>query len=297
MKKLLFFNLILLVIMLVSSLPASGYKTQTFEYGAWGDSIWGWRGTRGFNDYNDNHFTTIMAHTGNQSLMLPLFDTMGFNWMCWWLLYCKSSFWTNGICTDSVFLHEDFGYGSEVSYWIYVPTGAPVESILVFNRDSDWTWCDLGKYMPGDLTFGAWNELIAPCNEITASGDTIDLPILQFDLWIFTDSNLMNPACTLYMDDVTSRDAKTGIMPPEKDQVVLNIPDNSINCIEYSLSSSAHVLIEIFNLSGQKVAIEIPGKQSEGLHKIYVDLPAGIYLAKITADKETGVSKFILVEQ
>ncbi len=296
MKKLLSLNLTILVTMLVSSLPASGYKTQTFEYGAWGDSIWGWQTTRCFNNYNDIHFTTNIVHTGNQSVMLPLIDTMP--WWCgnWWLLYCKSYFLTNGICTDSVFMHDQFGYGSEVSYWFYLPTGAPIDSILVFNRDTDWAWCPFGKYLSTDLTFGAWNELIAPCSETLANGDTVNLPILQFDCWIYTDSNFPNPACTLYMDDVTSRDAKTGITPPEKGQVVLNIPDNSINCIEYSLSLSAHILIEIFNLSGQKVAVKVPGKQSEGSHRIYVDLPSGIYLVEITADKVKGFGKFISVK-
>ncbi len=294
MRKLLFFSLIILVIMLVSSLPASGYKTQTFEYGAWGDSIWGWQATRSFNDYNDIHFTTNIVHTGNQSVMLPLIDTMPW-WHTSWVLYCKSAYWSNGICTDSVFMHE-VSLGDEVEYWIYIPAGAPIDSFIVFVRDSDWRWALENNYQAGDLTFDAWNRIVAPISDTNYAGDPIRLPLLEFDVWIWTDSALpQNPACTLYMDDITTQPS-TGITTPEKGQVVLNIPDNSINCIEYSLSSSAHILIEIFNLSGQKVAVEVPGKQLEGPHKIYVDLPSGIYLVEITADKIKGFGKFISVK-
>ncbi len=294
MRSLCALCFILLTNSVLANVGPGGYP-QDFESGEWGDSAIGWAATRDFNNYNDIQINTLNPFNGNRSVMLPLVDTMPFGQLHWWLLYCKSAYWTNGLCTDSAFMHKGFVYGTEVSYWFYIPAGAPIDSFIVFNRDSDWSWCTFGKYMPGDLTFGAWNNLIAPTPETLANGDTIDLPIIQFDVWIFTDSSLLNPSCTLYMDDIRAGN-KDGIGIPKKGSGVLSVSKSSINFIEYSLSASAHILIEIFNLSGQKVAVEVPGGQFEGPHKIYVDLPAGIYLVGITAGKEKGFGKFISVK-
>ncbi len=287
------FLVLLFALMLVSSLPAYSYATQTYETPdtVWGDSSLGWARTRDFNNYDDIHINTLNPHNDSRSVMIPLVDTMPFGQLHWWLLYCKSSFWTNGICTDSVFIHDQFGYGSEVSYWFYIPAGAPIDSFIVFNRDSDWSWCTFGKYMPGDLTFGAWNNLIAPCPETIANGDTIDLPIIQFDIWIYTDSLLLNPSCTLYMDDVESR---LGGIEEEVAASALTI-GTSINSIKFSMTNSEPVVVSCFRIDGSKV-FETAGTADAGSNEVSVgNLPAGVYIVRVIGRSCSGTGKLLIM--
>ncbi len=278
------FIVFLSIVFFASSDVQAGRIVFDFEYDTPADSIWPWAATRDFNRYNDIKVVTDRAYSGTHSVQLPLIDTLGgVGALSLWLLYCNE------------FL-DQATWGDSIWYYLYIPAGAPVDSICAFTRDSDWTWSIFSIYQNSDLAMDAWNELICIVSDTTSGGDTIDLPIIQCDLWIYTNSSVANPACTLYLDSITFGWDGSGIELPQKNEGILKITKNSINCIEYSLISSAHILIEIFNLSGQKVAVKVPGRQLEGPHRIYVDLPAGIYLAKITADKEKGVSKFISVE-
>ncbi len=280
--------------MLVSSLPAYSYGVKTFETGAWGDSAVGFTTLRDFLNYDDIQLNTLNPHNGSRSAMVPLVDTMPFGQLHWWLILCKSAYWTNGICTDSVFMHDQVDFSSEVVWWLYIPAGAPIDSVIAMNRDSDWSWCDFGQYMPGDLIFGGWNELIAPIPEFRASdGSPMDLPIIQFDLWIYTDSLLLNPSCTLYLDDVETRDTTSGGIA---DIVASALTiGTSINSIKFSMTNSEPVVVSCFRIDGSKV-FETAGKANAGSNEVSVgDLPAGVYIVRVIGRSCSGTGKLLIM--
>ncbi len=88
-----------------------------------------------------------------------------------------------------------------------------------------------------------------------------------------------------------------------------NLPDNSTlsnypnpfnptTIISFSLSTSTHVSLEIFNILGQRVQVLTDEILPAGNHAVEFnassDLPSGIYLARFKAGEEVSVRKMIL---
>ncbi len=272
-----FFTLFILI--LFSSLSISAKGVQDFEFGAWGDSIWGWAQPRcgRCGDYNIE-IVTDKAYSGFRSARLPLVDTAPYSLSHWWLLYCKSAYWSNGICADSVFMHENVEIGDSIFYYLYCPDATTIDSFVFFVRDSGWRWSIRDIYQYTDLTKNAWNGLISHItNTSDDSGLPMRLPLLQFDFWIYTDSNCPNPGCTLYIDAISTDGPVSGItINPDK----INL-ETSINNINFILDEPAHVLLSIYNLTGIKVTEIVPGRLTAGAHSIPVEnLPTGIYIVR-----------------
>lgn len=80
-------------------------------------------------------------------------------------------------------------------------------------------------------------------------------------------------------------------------------PFNPSTMIEFSLpgtGASAAALLEVFNTLGQRIAVLWQGPAATGVaHRVTFDagqLPAGIYLARLTSGSSTGVRKMVLVK-
>jgi hypothetical protein len=293
------FLLLLCVLMLVVSLPTLAKKTQDFETGAWGDSAWGWATTRDFNRGAGSWitFTNAIAHGGSQSVMLPLVDTMpmGLGALHLYLMYCKSAFWSNGICNDSVFMHEDIGIGDSLWSWFYCPASAEVDSIIFFARDSNWGWCVQSIYQYEDLTMDAWNCLTCVISDsITgASPRPTALPMVQYDIWMYVDSMYMNSNCTLYVDDISTLERGAGVVEGP-DGMVLTA---SINSVKLSLSKSALVTLSIYNVLGQK-EYEAAGTVDAGDTDVELgDLANGVHIVKVVSGAgSTKLAKLIIAK-
>ena len=76
-------------------------------------------------------------------------------------------------------------------------------------------------------------------------------------------------------------------------------PFNANCTIAYDLPSASHVLLEVFNVLGQRVAIIEDKHKEAGYHHVVFDagdLASGMYLYKISVDNHTQVKKAILLK-
>jgi hypothetical protein len=76
-------------------------------------------------------------------------------------------------------------------------------------------------------------------------------------------------------------------------------PFNSQTAIRYDLPTSAVVQLEIFDISGCRVATLVNARQSAGTHQIMFDgsnLASGIYLCRIQAGEFQSVQKLVLLK-
>ncbi|MCS7229539.1 MAG: T9SS type A sorting domain-containing protein, partial [Candidatus Kryptonium sp.] len=76
-------------------------------------------------------------------------------------------------------------------------------------------------------------------------------------------------------------------------------PFNPTTTIEFELPVSANVVLELYNISGQKVKELFSGKLPAGYHKVVVDgrdLASGVYFYVLRANDFVGVKKMVLVK-
>ena len=91
----------------------------------------------------------------------------------------------------------------------------------------------------------------------------------------------------------------TGINEIEKirDRIYPN-PFSNKTIIEYSLYNQDFVLLEIFDIKGQKVTTLINEKQQAGRYQIVFDaseMPAGIYFYSLKTSQGKQMGKIILI--
>jgi len=187
-------------------------------------------------------------------------------------------------------------------YYVYIPQGCPIDSIFIFVRNQDWAHDGHTTYYPRNLRFGRWNELkdgISDDFEITTG-------IIQSDFEIHTNPEVNPPACTLYFDAISSKGrvpskycdttGQAGIKIPELGNGV-SVSKGSINCVEYAISSSAPVIVQVFDLTGRK-QLEIPvGMQSAGTYSIPLDLAAGVYISRVATITGEATGKTICINK
>jgi hypothetical protein len=93
---------------------------------------------------------------------------------------------------------------------------------------------------------------------------------------------------------------------PENFTLYQNYPNpfNATTSISYSLSKPEDVVLEIFNLLGQKVIMETLGRQSPGLHRFdweavdseTLPLPSGVYFYRLKVGSGTITRKMLLLK-
>jgi len=75
-------------------------------------------------------------------------------------------------------------------------------------------------------------------------------------------------------------------------------PFNPETKISYHLPEGDHVRLEVFNISGQRIAGLVDQRQPAGEHAVRFsghDLPAGVYLLRLQRGEETHLRKVLLV--
>lgn len=75
-------------------------------------------------------------------------------------------------------------------------------------------------------------------------------------------------------------------------------PFNPVTVIQYAIPIASNVKIEIFNITGEKVATLFDGFKSEGYYEVSFNasgLPSGMYLYRISAGAFVSTKKMILL--
>ena len=125
----------------------------------------------------------------------------------------------------------------------------------------------------------------------TGDGD-LDLLISGFDGYI------------QYYENATA----TGITENEKQVLIIKGPDIAPNPVtrnaqfSYSLETSSHVRVDIFSIDGRLVDTPVDQIKTSGQHQFTWDtndrfdrqLPAGIYLVRLTAGSETNTKSLVI---
>lgn len=99
---------------------------------------------------------------------------------------------------------------------------------------------------------------------------------------------------------VTSVDASVGM--PEEFSLEQNFPNpfNPTTTITYALPRQSLVLLEVFNIVGQKVATLVNNEtQAAGFYQVQLDardLSSGIYLYQLTAGDFVATKKLVLMK-
>jgi hypothetical protein len=76
-------------------------------------------------------------------------------------------------------------------------------------------------------------------------------------------------------------------------------PFNGSTTISYGLPSDGQVTIEVYNITGQKVATLVNRKQSAGTHKVSFDasgLASGMYMYRLTSGDVTKTGRMTVVK-
>ncbi|MEO0293201.1 MAG: T9SS type A sorting domain-containing protein [candidate division WOR-3 bacterium] len=232
---------------------------------------------------------------GTRGLLLPLVDTSGLlTTTSRWLLIAKDSA-RGGGPTQNAFDQEicnSLQFGDTLWYYLYVPSSAvqKVDSIVIFERDSDWTHDLYTIYHIQDLTPDAWNELISTVSETNYKGEALQLRFIQTDFEIYSDSSYLNPACSLYFD-YFSTDGPYGILIKDKNGIKL---EALINKIKISSEKSALAMVSVYGVDGSKkmdLPIMIPNEVE------LTDLPAGVYFVRVVSGPGSAqITKLLVVK-
>ena len=207
---------------------------------------------------------------------------------------------------------EDLATGDTVFYAIYLSEPHdPDTAINVFKmfgkHGTGWSWAqdDNGciwsipgtcANLPNDtVLFGRWNLLTFVVPDIGEDAWQQIGICINFNASISKyPENTYSENDTIYFDAITSQGRLSGI---DISDGSLALPKASIGSIKYSLTSTAPVLIEAYNLAGQKVLSEAPGFQAAGDHELKVNgLASGVYIVKVVAGGDILTSKLLTIE-
>jgi len=95
--------------------------------------------------------------------------------------------------------------------------------------------------------------------------------------------------------------AEKTVKLPQAIQLHQNYPNpfNPVTNIEYNIPSKMKVSLEVYNVLGQKVSTLVNGERKAGYHQIQWNanqLPSGIYLIRLKADKKVSVKRALLIK-
>jgi len=113
-------------------------------------------------------------------------------------------------------------------------------------------------------------------------------------------SNGADTLITLISNETTTGLNETGEKPCQF-AVFANYPNpfNSRTSIEFQLEKSASLRLEIFDITGRKVAVLFDGTVGSGKH-VFVwdasDRPSGIYFYRISGDIQASMGKMVLLK-
>ena len=115
------------------------------------------------------------------------------------------------------------------------------------------------------------------------------------------NSGLIPASTILYKDGQGLPSIDYGFGVPDEFALTQNFPNpfNPTTEIQYAIPTASNVKLEIFNITGEKVATLVEGFMNEGTYKVSFNassLPSGMYLYRINAGSFVQTRKMILLK-
>lgn len=156
------------------------------------------------------------------------------------------------------------------------------------------------------LTTNKTSGVINPgaATNVSLNFSTKDIPGGTYNTKLtVTTSELMGPKfeipIELVISGTLSSEEEEGI--PSEISLDQNYPNpfNPSTKISYSIPTSGDVLLEVFNIQGQKVATLYEGSQQAGIHEVLFDarsLSSGVYIYRLQSGSSSFVKQMVLIK-
>lgn len=190
---------------------------------------------------------------------------------------------------------------------------------VVFTQDTIWVYTEyffIAEQIPFDVVAGFTEYTISVENsqyEVTANDEVILSGLLRNYSGFGTPYNVPN---FIFFGDNTSRSGSDILiskiilrknletMPPEipeRTSLHQNYPNpfQKNTAIVFELDSAKHVKIEVYAISGHKIATLTHGNYPPGIHIIHFNghgLASGLYLYRLTTGTQTYTKKMLLTK-
>lgn len=201
--------------------------------------------------------------------------------------------------------------------------GTTARGGIVFSRDAGISWEIVNTGLPDnsevwDITFIGTTPYIAVCSLhlsgiFKSSIDSIDwVPVGETD--IFKDQVIYTLQYSAYYNALFAGTYNKGVFSysfpvkveskpgkkPHLFQLKQNYPNpfNNSTVIEYELKESAHVILKVYNVSGELITTLADNDKNAGKHKVQFSadgLPSGIYFYEIKTEFFLDTKKLLLV--
>ena len=165
----------------------------------------------------------------------------------------------------------------------------------------------------GDLMFGQGIEIEYPyygeqykrCTTSDFDGNGfVDLAIGRYGIYENNLTILFNDGeGNMYTDPLVESDEEN--IPSSNDKLS-NYPNpfNPSTTISYKIANSGNVLIEIFNIKGQKIRTLVDGKYKsgsystvwDGINESNIEVSTGIYYCKLKSGNQESVKKLMMLK-
>jgi len=194
-------------------------------------------------------------------------------------------------------LSEEIDTSEQLSILVWAPRE---ESSLLFkieNSDNPDQNFEVNQTIP---VSGEWVELTYDLSG--ANPDfSYDSVVLIFDLGTMGDGS---EGFTWYYDQIgylSATSSELEMEVPSNVKLGQNYPNpfNPTTQISYSLPESMEVNLDVYNVTGQRVATLVSGQQSSGFHTATFDadrLSSGIYFYRLTSGNYSETKKMLLVK-
>lgn len=189
--------------------------------------------------------------------------------------------------------------GDSMQAKIYIPSSEldDIEMVQIFVlHGPSWDFLST-DYATGSITADSWNNLLLVIPDGIGNTQRIGIQFV---------GNETSGTSYVFIDDISIGNNSMSTSISEDDSpVVFNLkqnypnPFNPSTNIEYTIPNSTHVVLEVFNLVGQKVATIVDARQSAGTYITNFDagnLSSGIYLYRIQTGLFTEIKKMTLIK-